>query len=112
MGAFAADVLETTDVLDKALASVPLEAREKDAALAGLYEGVVLTRRALAQTLAHEGVVPMPDSAGAKFDPKRHEALAQVEEGTPGEIAEVVEPGWMIRDRVLRPAKVNVVKIE
>lgn len=110
---FARDLISNLDVLALALASVP-EAkrtdRETNADLVSLYTGVSLTKAELEKTLKRYGVEPF-DPTGEKFDPNRHEAMYQApipgkESGT---VAECQKQGWLIRDRLLRPAAVGVV---
>jgi len=122
IASFARSLLDTTDVLSKALASVP-QPVEPGTPLGELFDGVKLTQKALTKTLEHHDIKPMEDPKGAKFDPKFHEATFQVppaaapkraDGGAPeaGEVIEVQEPGWMIKDRVLRPAQVGIVQME
>lgn len=110
---FAADIIGTADVLALALKSVPEALRtDKDGnpKLVELYQGVELTQRQLAQTLAIHGVKPY-DPLGEKFDPNKHEALysAPAPEGTePGTIIDVQKVGYIIKDRTLRAPQVGV----
>lgn len=119
---FARSLLDTTDVLDKALASVPHPV-DPSTPLGAFYSGVQLTQRALLQTLEQNKIKPMESLVGSVFDPNRHEATFQVPpdvapkkaDGSqlqPGEIIEVGKNGWTIKDRVLRPAQVGVVQME
>lgn len=110
---FAADIIGTADVLALALKSVPDALRtdkEGNPKLVELYEGVELTQRQLAQTLAIHGVKAY-DPLGEKFDPNRHEALysAPAPEGTEsGTIIDVQKVGYTIKDRTLRAPQVGV----
>jgi molecular chaperone GrpE len=76
-----------------------------------LLEGVQATLRAFLQTLERFGVRPI-DARGKPFDPKIHEAIVMVDDPSqpPGTVKDVVEQGYTIRDRLLRPARVTVVK--
>lgn len=77
-----------------------------------LVEGVRLTERELLRILAKSGVRPM-ETAGRKFDPMFHEAAEMVDapEGkAPGDIVEEVRKGYLLHDRVLRPASVRIAK--
>jgi len=78
---------------------------------AALLEGVEATLRAFLQTLERFGVRPI-DAEGKPFDPKFHEAIAMVDDPTqpPGTVMKVVEQGYTLRDRLLRPARVAVSK--
>ena len=109
---FARDMLTFSDNLRRALDSVPAEAREAaDAALKTFVEGIELTERDFLSRLSRHGVRKL-DPQGQKFDPNFHEALfeAHDESVPPGTVAQVVEQGFAIGDRVLRPAKVGVSK--
>jgi molecular chaperone GrpE len=107
---FAKDMLEFADNIQRALANVPQAARQgADAALSGLIEGMELIERNFLATLSRHGVTKL-EPKGAKFDPNMHEALFEVVDPSQpsGTVAQVVEAGYSIGDRVLRPAKVGV----
>jgi molecular chaperone GrpE len=107
---FAKDMLEFADNIHRALANVPAEARQSgDAALKALIEGMELIERNFLATLTRHGVTKI-EPKGARFDPNLHEALFEVVDPNQpsGAVAEVVEAGYSIGDRVLRPAKVGV----
>jgi molecular chaperone GrpE len=107
---FARDMLTFADNLHRALANVPAEARAKaEPAVKSLIEGLELTDRDFASRLERYGVRKL-DPLGAKFDPNLHEALfEQPDESVPtGTVVQVIEPGYVIGERVLRPAKVGV----
>jgi len=109
---FARDMLTVADNLTRALAAVPAELRSSDnKAATAFIEGVEVTERGLEQTLAKFGVKPL-DPAGEKFDPDFHQAVFEVETGDvpPGAVAQVMQRGYVIGDRVLRPAMVGVAK--
>jgi molecular chaperone GrpE len=109
---FARDVLDIADNLQRALDAVPEEARAAaDPGLKALIEGVELTERSLHNALEKNGVRKF-DPAGEKFDPNVHQAMYEVPDPSvpPGTIAQVVQAGYMIGDRVLRPALVGVAK--
>lgn len=105
---FAREMLSVADNLHRAIASVPAESRGTDA-VRGLVEGVELTERDLLSRLARFNVKPI-EPEGKKFDPNMHEALFEIpNEGVPtGTVLQVMETGYSIGDRVLRPAKVGV----
>ena len=112
VSSFARDMLTFADNLRRALDNVPAEAREgADAALKAFVEGIELTERDFLSRLARHGVRKL-EPKGQKFDPNFHEALyeAHDESIAPGAVAHVVEEGFAIGDRVLRPAKVGVAK--
>ncbi len=112
VSAFAREMLAVADNLARALDSVPAEARESaDGALKGLIEGVELTARDLQSALARHGVTKL-EPLGEKFDPNFHQAMYEVpHEALPaGAVAQVMQSGWKIGERVLRPALVGVSK--
>jgi molecular chaperone GrpE len=109
---FARDLLTFADNLKRALDNVPAAARETaDPALKSFVEGIELTERDFISRLSRHGVRKL-EPKGQKFDPHFHEALFEVQDESlpPGTVAQVVEDGFAIGDRVLRPAKVGVAK--
>ncbi len=109
---FARDVLEIADNLQRALDAVPAEARAAaDPGLKALIEGVELTERSLLNALEKNGVKKV-DPAGQKFDPNFQQAMYEVPDPTvpSGTVVQVVQAGYMIGERVLRPALVGVSK--
>jgi molecular chaperone GrpE len=108
---FARDILSVADNLRRALDSMDKDARQTDAGLDALASGVELTERELLATLARHGITPIA-AASQPFDPHVHEALFEVpDESVPhGTVVHVLEPGYMIHDRPLRPARVGVSK--
>jgi molecular chaperone GrpE len=109
---FARDVLDIADNLQRALDAVPAEARAAaDPGLKALIEGVELTERSLHNALEKNGVRKF-DPAGEKFDPNVHQAMYEVPDPSvpANTIAQVIQSGYMIGDRVLRPALVGVAK--
>ena len=109
---FARDVLEIADNLQRALDAVPAEARANaDPGLKALIEGVELTERSLHNTLEKNGVKKL-DPSGGKFDPNFHQAMFEVPDPSvpAGTVVQVVQAGYTIGDRVLRPALVGVSK--
>ena len=109
---FARDVLDIADNLQRALDAVPVDTRDNaDPGLKALIEGVELTEKSLLKALEKNGVKKF-DPAGQKFDPNVHQAMYEVpDESVPsGTIVHVVQAGYMIGDRILRPAMVGVAK--
>ena len=109
---FARDMLTVADNVRRALESVPAEARASaEGALKGLIEGIELTERDLAKSLERHGVKPV-EPEGQRFDPNRHQAMFEVPnpEVPAGTVVQVVQAGYVIGDRVLRPALVGVAK--
>jgi molecular chaperone GrpE len=109
---FARDVLDIADNLQRALDAVPAEAKAAaDPGLKALIEGVELTERSLLNTLEKNGVKKF-DPAGEKFDPNFQQAMYEVPDPSvpAGTVVQVVQAGYTIGDRVLRPALVSVSK--
>ena len=109
---FARDMLAATDSLSRALVVVP--AKERAAAtgtLKSLIDGIELTEREMQRLLAKHGVKPI-EALGQKFDPHRHQAMFEVPDPAQpeGTVVQVVQAGFAIGDRVLRPAMVGVAK--
>ena len=107
---FARDMLTVADNLGRALDSVPAEARAgAEGALKGLIDGIELTQRDLLKTLDRHGVKRL-DPEGAKFDPNMHQAMFEVPNPDlpNGTVVQVVQTGYAIGERVLRPAMVGV----
>jgi len=109
---FARDMLTVSDNLQRALQAVSEEARaQADSGLKALVEGVEMTERAMLATLERHGVKRV-DPNGEKFDPHFHQAMFEVPNAdVPNNtVVQVVQPGYVIGDRVLRPAMVGVAK--
>jgi len=109
---FARDVLAVADNMHRALATIDDELHaQSDPKLKAMIEGVELTERELMKVLEKNGVKKF-SPAGEKFDPNFHQAMYEVEnpELPAGQVAQVIQAGYMLGDRVLRPALVAVVK--
>jgi molecular chaperone GrpE len=109
---FARDVLAVADNMHRALEAIGPELRETgDAKVKALIEGVELTERELLKTLEKNGVKKF-SPLGEKFDPNIHQAMYEVpvSDQPPGQVAQVIQAGYMIGDRVLRPAMVAISK--
>jgi molecular chaperone GrpE len=109
---FARDVLDIADNLQRALDAVPAEAKATaDPGLKALIEGVELTERSLLNTLEKNGVTKF-DPSGEKFDPNFQQAMYEVPDPSvpAGTVVQVVQAGYMIGERILRPALVGVSK--
>ena len=109
---FARDLLEVGDNLGRALASVPAEARQQSELLKNLVQGVEMTERSLQTALEKHQVRRVDPQKGEKFDHKLHQAMFELptDELAPGTIAEVIQDGYVLADRLLRPALVGVAK--
>ena len=107
---FARDMLGSADNLRRALESVPAAAQSSDEpALKALIEGVELTERDLLKTLERHGVRRI-DPQGEKFDPNLHQAMFEAPDPAiaKGLVSKVVQSGYKIGERVLRPALVGI----
>jgi len=105
-------VLAVADNMHRALGAIGPELREHaDGKVKALVEGVELTERELLKALEKHGVKKF-SPAGEKFDPNVHQAMFELEstDVPPGHVAQVIQAGYMIGDRVLRPALVAVAK--
>ena len=112
VASFARDMLTVSDNLKRAIEAVPAEMRQGgDKVLTALIEGVEVTERGFEQSLAKFGVKPI-DAKGEKFNPEFHQAMYEVESAdvAPGHVADVMQTGYVIGERVLRPAMVGVAK--
>jgi molecular chaperone GrpE len=105
---FAREVLAVADNLQRALTAAEPQASDR-AADAALIEGVRATQRILERILSRSGVRRI-DAQGAPFDPALHEAMMELDDAShePGTVARVMEDGYTIHDRLLRPARVAV----
>lgn len=112
MTGFARDLLDVAENLHRAIAAVPPSARQESELVAKLLEGVELTERTLLTAFDKHKIVRVVPTRGDKFDHNRHQAMFEMPsaELPRGHIAEVMETGWMMADRLLRPAKVGVTK--
>lgn len=109
---FARDMLVATDNLSRALMVIPTEAREEaEGTLKSLIEGIEMTEREMQRLLQKNGVTPIV-AEGEKFDPHRHQAMFEVPDASvpEGTVVQVVQTGYAIGERVLRPAMVGVAK--
>lgn len=109
---FAKDMLTVADNIRRALEAAPREVIDAaDSAFKGVVDGVELTERDLHNTLERHGVKKL-DPLNQKFDPHFHQAMFEVPDASvaTGTVVQVVQTGYAIGDRVLRPAMVGVAK--
>jgi molecular chaperone GrpE len=108
---FARDMLAVADNLRRGLDAAGPDAKAEGSALKPVIEGVELTEKALLQTLERHGVKAI-EAMGAKFDPNLHQAMYEVPhaDAPSGTVVQVVQQGFVIAERVLRPALVAVAK--
>jgi len=112
ISAFARDILTVADNMHRALEALDKELRENaNESVKSLLDGVELTERALMSALEKHGVKRI-DPIGQKFDPNRHQAMYEIEDASvpAGQVMQVVQSGYLIGERVLRPAMVAVSK--
>jgi molecular chaperone GrpE len=108
--AFARDMLSVKDNLERALATIPEELRG-DERLKGLVTGIEVTGRELETVFARHGITRI-EALGQPLDPNRHQAMVEIpsDEAEPGAIVQEMQAGYMIKDRLLRPALVGVAR--
>lgn len=108
---FARDMLSVNDNLRRAIDAIPADALTTDANLKTLAEGVELTERSMLTAMERHGVKKLAPE-GERFDPNFHQAMFEVEnpDVPAGTVTNIVQPGYSIGDRVLRPAMVGIAK--
>lgn len=107
--AFARDVLSVADNLERALGAIPAELRDDDK-WKGLVTGLDATGRELESVFGRHGITRI-QAMGEPLDPNRHQAMMEVpSDAAPGTVVQEMQAGWMIKDRLLRPALVGVSK--
>lgn len=112
---FARDLLGVADNLRRAIEAVPGEKRDRlDEAARTLVSGVELVERELLTAFERHGIKPLRPEKGAKFDPNLHQAMAEVPDpdAQAGSVVDVFQIGYVIGDRLLRPAMVTVAKAD
>ena len=107
---FARDILSVADNLARALDHVPPEMREDDK-LKGFLAGIEATQRELDKVFGLHGISRIA-AVGLPLDPHQHQAMLEVpsDEAEPGTVVQEMQAGYMIKDRLLRPAMVAVAK--
>jgi len=107
---FARDMLSIKDHLERALVAVSEELRA-DQTAANFLAGIEATARELEAAFARQGITRI-DSIGEKLDPHKHQAMMEIptDQAAPGTIVEEMQSGYMLKDRLLRPALVGVAK--
>jgi molecular chaperone GrpE len=111
IASFARDILGVADNFRRALDAVGPEVRGADAAVASFIEGVELTEKDLLKALEKNGIRKI-EPLGEKFDPNLHQAMYEVPDPSvpSGSVVQVIQPGYVIGERILRPAMVAVAK--
>ena len=106
---FARDILSVADNLGRALAALTAEQRE-DAAIKPLITGLEATERELLSVFERNGITRIA-AIGLPLDPNQHQAMLEIpSDKTPGTIVQEMQAGYMLKDRLLRPAMVGVAK--
>ena len=107
---FARDVLTVADNLTRAIGAIPPELHD-DPRLKALVTGIEATQRELEKVFAQHGITRIA-AMGLPLDPNQHQAMMEVPtaDAEPGTVVQEMQSGWMIRDRLLRPAMVAVAK--
>ena len=107
---FARDMLSIADNLERALGAVPEHMREDEKSKSFLA-GIEATRRELDKVFAQHGISRIA-AVGLPLDPNHHQAMMEVPtaDAEPGTVVQEMQSGWMIRDRLLRPAMVGVAR--
>jgi molecular chaperone GrpE len=109
---FARDILAVADSMERALKALDDEIRDKaDAGVKALLDGVEITERELIKVMEKHGVRRI-EPQGQKFDPNLHQAMYEIPDATvpAGTVVQIMQPGYTIGERVLRPAMVGVAK--
>jgi molecular chaperone GrpE len=109
---FARELLDVADNLSRALDAVPPRARDEIEFVKNLADGIAMTEKALLTSFERHQIAKVAPEIGEKFDHNRHQAMFEVEtaDQPPGTVAQVLQPGYTIADRLLRPALVGVAK--
>ena len=107
---FARDILSVADNLSRALAAFP-ESRRDNEAIKPLLTGIEMTAKELENVFQRNGIAKI-EAMGQRLDPNRHQAMVELEnaEVDPGTVIQEMQAGYMIKDRLLRPALVGVAK--
>ena len=109
---FARDILGVADNMERAMKALDDELRDKaEAGVKALLDGVELTERELLKVIEKHGV-PSIEPQGQKFDPNMHQAMLEIPDPSvpAGTVVQIMQPGYNIGERVLRPALVGVAK--
>ena len=107
---FAREMLSVKDNLDRALAAVS-DAQREDPAMGKFLEGIQATSRELDNVFQRHGITRV-EALGQQLDPHRHQAMVEIpnDSAEPGTIVEELQAGYMLKDRLLRPAMVGVAR--
>ena len=109
---FARDILAVADSMERAMKALDDEIRDKaDAGVKALLDGVEITERELIKVMEKHGIKRL-EPQGQKFDPNLHQAMFELPDPSvpAGTVVQVMQPGYTIGERVLRPALVGIAK--
>ncbi len=108
---FARDMVNVVENLQLAIQNITEDDKKNDERLSNIAQGVEMTYKELLRIFQSNGIVRI-DPKGEKFNHNHHQAVAHVEDATaePGSVAQVLQAGYIIHDRLLRPAMVTVAK--
>lgn len=111
IGKFAKDLLEVADNMRRAVQTIPAEAKEESDLIKNIIIGVEATEKSMLSAFERNGIKLLAPTEG-KFDPNYHEAMFEAEDPSKqaGDIIQLIEPGFVLHDRLLRPARVGVAK--
>ncbi len=112
LSGFARDLLNVADNLQRAIAAVKKEEAETNPALRNLVFGIEMTQKEMQSVLDKHGVKKIEPKIGDAFDYNAHQAMMEIEDPThpPGTVLQLLQPGYRLHDRLLRPALVGVAK--
>ena len=107
---FARDILSVADNLTRALAAIPADLKD-DERVKGILAGIEATAREIDKVFGSHGISRIA-AVGLPLDPNQHQAMLEIPsaDAEPGTIVQELQPGYMIKDRLLRPAMVAVAK--
>lgn len=108
---FARELIIVADNLKRALTAFPENEREANASVKNLYTGIEATERGLLKVFENMGIKKI-EPLGTSFDPNFHEVMFETDmpDKPPGTIIQIIEPGYLIHERLLRPARVGIAK--
>ncbi len=111
VSSFARDLLSVADNLRRALGAMPADVRERNPELVNIHTGISAIERDLLRVFENNGIKRI-DPLNQKFDANFHEVMfeADAPNQAPGTVVQVIDPGFMIHERLLRPARVGVAK--
>ena len=109
---FARELINVQENLHRATDTVPAEALEGNAVLKNVVEGVEMTKRELSKVFERHGISRIEPAIGSAFDHNLHQAVTHIPDSVnpPGSVASVMQAGYQLKDRLLRPAMVGVAK--